>query len=169
MPAKKPAKAKKEAKAKQGNEKPAAKAVKKPAVKPEEGLIEQEKPQMEKVEAKPKPAEKEVAAAEKKVPGQKKVPDQKGTGGAGKDPWKVINFPHLAEKSMNMVEFDNKLTFIVRKSATKKEIKEAVEKLFDVKVLRVQTEVTPKGVKKAYAKLGPEHSASEIASRMGMV
>jgi len=87
----------------------------------------------------------------------------------GKDPWKVIVYPHLAEKSMNMVEFDNKLTFIVRRTASKKDIKEAIENLFDVRVLKVQTEVTPKGVKKAYAKLSPDSQASEIASRLGMV
>ncbi|MBN2330474.1 MAG: 50S ribosomal protein L23 [Candidatus Aenigmarchaeota archaeon] len=88
---------------------------------------------------------------------------------SAKDPWKVLRFPHLAEKSMNMVEFENKLTFIVKREATKTQIKEAVENLFDVKVLSVQTEFTPKGVKKAYAKLSPDHSASEIASRLGMV
>ena len=87
----------------------------------------------------------------------------------GRDPWKVIVYPHLAEKSMNMVEFENKLTFIVRRNATKSDIKEAVEKLFGVKVVKVYTETTPEGVKKAYAKLSPETPASEIASRLGMV
>ena len=86
-----------------------------------------------------------------------------------RDPWKVIVHPHLAEKSMNMVEFDNKLTFIVRKEASKKEIKEAIENLFGVKVVKVRTEITTAGVKKAYAKLSPETPAGEIASRLGMV
>jgi large subunit ribosomal protein L23 len=88
---------------------------------------------------------------------------------SGKDPWKVILYPHLAEKSMNMVEFENKLTFIVRMNASKKDIKEAVENLFDVKVIGIQTEITSKGVKKAVAKLSPENSAGEIATRLGMV
>ena len=70
---------------------------------------------------------------------------------------------------MNMVEFENKLTFIVNKRSSKRDIKQAVENLFDVKVMRVQTEITQKGVKKAYAKLSPGDSASEIASRLGMV
>jgi large subunit ribosomal protein L23 len=93
----------------------------------------------------------------------------KGKKVSGKDPWKVIVYPHLAEKSMNMVEFENKLTFIVRRGATKKDIKEAVESLFDVRVVSVQTEITPGGVKKAYAKLSEETPASEIAARLGMV
>ena len=87
----------------------------------------------------------------------------------GYDPWKVLKYPHLVEKSMNMVEFDNKLTFVVNRKSTKADIKKAVAKLFDVKVTKVQTEITPRGVKKAYAKLSEEHSASEIASRLGMV
>lgn len=113
-----------------------------------------------KEDGKEKAAVKPEKAAGKGKPGQKK---------SGKDPWQVLSFPHLAEKSMNMVEFDNKLTFIVRKKATKADVKRAVEDLFDVKVVKVQTEITPKGAKKAYAKLSPEHSASEIASRLGMV
>jgi len=88
---------------------------------------------------------------------------------AGMDPWKVLVYPHLAEKSMNMVEFENKLTFIVRRTATKKEIKDAIESLFGVKVVRVQTETMRSGAKKAYAKLSDDTPASEIASRLGMV
>ncbi|MFH0956274.1 MAG: 50S ribosomal protein L23 [Candidatus Aenigmatarchaeota archaeon] len=88
---------------------------------------------------------------------------------APRDPWKVIVHPHLAEKSMNMVEFQNKLTFIVRREADKKEIKEAIENLFGVKVVRVRTVITSAGVKKAYATLSKETPAGEIASRLGMV
>ena len=130
-------------------------AAKKPAERKEKpGKKEEKKPAEE---AKKKP---EKPAAKK---GKGKKPK------SGKDPWNVLSYPHLAEKSMNMVEFENKLTFVVRRGATKQDIKEAVENLFDVRVLRVQTEITPKGVKKAYAKLSPDHSASEIASRLGMV
>jgi len=106
---------------------------------------------------------KQASAAKDKAASSSKAP--KG----GKDPWSVLVYPHLAEKSMNMVEFENKLTFIVRRTAKKKDIKEAIENLFGVKVLKVQTETTPEGVKKAYAKLSEETPASEIASRLGMV
>lgn len=113
-----------------------------------------------------------VKAAEKKETKTEKTASTAKTATgktSGKDPWKVIVYPHLAEKSMNMVEFENKLTFIVRRTASKSDIKEAIENLFDVKVLKVQTEITPKGVKKAYAKLSPDTPASEIAARLGMV
>lgn len=113
-----------------------------------------------------------VKAAKKESKEHKATSTTKTTTGKtrkGSDPWKVLVYPHLAEKSMNMVEFDNKLTFIVRRTATKRDIKEAIQTLFDVKVIKVQTETTPKGEKKAYAKLSDDASASEIASRLGMV
>ncbi|ONI46776.1 MAG: 50S ribosomal protein L23 [Candidatus Epulonipiscioides saccharophilum] len=51
----------------------------------------------------------------------------------------VIKKPVVTEKSMGIME-DKKYTFIVHPSATKVQIKEAVEKMFpDVKVERVNT------------------------------
>ncbi len=85
------------------------------------------------------------------------------------DPWKVLVYPQLAEKSMNMVELENKLVFIVNKKANKEQIKEAIEKQFSVRVIKVNVEVTRKGEKKAYIKLHPDDSAADIASRMGML
>ncbi len=86
-----------------------------------------------------------------------------------RDPWKVLIYPQLAEKSMNMVEIENKLVFIVNKNAKKEQIKEAVEKQFNVRVIKVNVEVTRKGEKKAYVKLHPDDSAADIASKMGML
>ena len=85
------------------------------------------------------------------------------------DPWKVLMYPQLAEKSMNMVELENKLVFIVNPRSTREDIKEAVEKNFDVKVIKVSTMITTRGEKKAFIKLHPDNSASDIASRMGML
>jgi large subunit ribosomal protein L23 len=50
----------------------------------------------------------------------------------------VIIAPVITEKA-TMASEHNKVTFKVRKSATKPQIKEAVEKLFDVKVKNVNT------------------------------
>jgi len=83
--------------------------------------------------------------------------------------WELLKYPHLAEKSVNLIERENKLVFIVRRECNKSEIKKAVERAFQVKVIQVRTEITPKGLKKAYIKLSPEHSASEIATKLGMV
>ncbi len=86
-----------------------------------------------------------------------------------KNVWDVLIHPHLAEKSMNMVEIENKLVFIVDKRADKKTIKEVIEKEFDVKVDSVRTEMTTRGQKKAYVKINPEFSAADVASKFGMI
>ncbi|KUH34623.1 50S ribosomal protein L23 [Thermococcus celericrescens] len=84
------------------------------------------------------------------------------------DPYKVIVKPVVTEKAVAMIENENKLTFIVDKRATKQDIKRAVEAMFDVKVEKVNTLVTMRGEKKAYVKLKPEYSASEVAARIGL-
>ena len=85
------------------------------------------------------------------------------------DPFKILKYPHLTEKSISLVEKENKIVFVVDRKASKKQIKEAFEKLFEVKVERVNTLITPKGEKKAIIKLKPEYKAADIAARLGMV
>lgn len=82
---------------------------------------------------------------------------------------KVIIRPHVTEKTLMLMEENNVLTFIVDRRASKPQIKEAVEKMFEVKVVKINTLVTPRGEKKAYVKLAPEYSAVDIASRMGIL
>ncbi len=84
------------------------------------------------------------------------------------DPYKVIIKPVVTEKAVAMIENENKLTFIVDRRATKQDIKRAVEVMFNVKVAKVNTLITMRGEKKAYVKLKPEYSASEVAARMGL-
>ncbi len=86
-----------------------------------------------------------------------------------KDPTKVLVRPVTSEKSLNYIEKYNTLTFIVSINSTKKEVRYAVEKLFNVKVDNVRTLITTKGEKKAYVRLMPEFKASEIATRLGIL
>ncbi|HEX2552799.1 MAG TPA: 50S ribosomal protein L23 [Microvirga sp.] len=58
----------------------------------------------------------------------------------------VIVSPVITEKSTTLSE-QNKVVFKVRNDATKPQIKEAVERLFDVKVKSVNTLVTKGKVK----------------------
>ncbi len=51
----------------------------------------------------------------------------------------VILAPHISEKSNNIAEQANQVAFKVLPNATKKEIQQAVESLFKVKVLGVTT------------------------------
>ena len=60
----------------------------------------------------------------------------------------VIVSPVITEKATNLSEL-NKVVFRVAPGATKPQIKEAVERLFDVKVLAVNTLVT-KGKEKIF-------------------
>jgi len=55
------------------------------------------------------------------------------------DPYQVIRRPVVTEKSTMMEEAANTVVFEVDPRATKHQIKEAVEKIFSVKVLRVNT------------------------------
>jgi len=74
----------------------------------------------------------------------------------------------MTEDAVNLIENENKLTFIVELKASKKMIKRAVEQLYNVKVLQVNTMVTMAGTKKAYVRLQPEHKASDVAIRLGI-
>ena len=57
----------------------------------------------------------------------------------------IIKAPIITEKTMALKESDNQYTFKVAKSANKVEIKKAVEEIFKVKVLSVNTiNVLPK-------------------------
>jgi LSU ribosomal protein L23P len=57
------------------------------------------------------------------------------------------------EKAIRLLESQNTLTVIVDKNATKPQIKKEIENMFNVKVEKVNTLITPLGEKKAYVKL----------------
>ncbi|MDY6776916.1 MAG: 50S ribosomal protein L23 [Candidatus Nanohaloarchaea archaeon] len=82
--------------------------------------------------------------------------------------WDIIKHPHLTEKSMDMVDRENKLTLVVDERANKNQIRDAVEGLFDVEVDKVNT-VNRGNDKKAYVKLAPSEDAMDVATRLGML
>ena len=61
----------------------------------------------------------------------------------------VIQKPILTEKSSLLTEEKNTYCFEVRKQSNKTDIKNAVEKYFDVKVKKVWTSVNPGKVKRS--------------------
>lgn len=75
----------------------------------------------------------------------------------------------LTEKSLRLAERENKLTLIVDRGMTKKEIAELMRRNYGVKVVKVNTLITPTGEKKAYVKLAPENNAFELLSRLGLI
>ena len=80
----------------------------------------------------------------------------------------IIHYPLMTEKAMNVMDFDNKLQFVVDLDADKPAVAEAVESQFDVTVEDVNTQVTPKGTKKATVTISEDDDAQEIASRIGV-
>lgn len=86
-----------------------------------------------------------------------------------KDPYKIIKNPLTTEKAVRLMESENKLLFVVDKKAKKSEIKQAIESLFKVKVMKVTTLNTIKGEKRAYIKLSPETQALDIATQLGLM
>ena len=80
----------------------------------------------------------------------------------------VIKHPHITEKAMDKMDFENTLQFIVDLDAAKPEIKAAIQDRYDVTVTDVNTQVTSKGKKKATVTLSEEDDATEIASRIGV-
>jgi large subunit ribosomal protein L23 len=80
----------------------------------------------------------------------------------------VLLYPLMTENAVALIEKDNKISFIVDLNATKINIKNAVERLYEVEVAKVNTLITPKGQKKAYVKLKPEYKASDLAISLGI-
>lgn len=66
----------------------------------------------------------------------------------------IILAPVVSEKSYDLIEHNNTYTFEVDPRATKPQIRDAVESVFDVKVLRVNTMNRQGKVKRTGWKLG---------------
>ena len=81
----------------------------------------------------------------------------------------VIKFPMMTERSVNMIENENKLVFIVDRRANKHDIIAAIQKLYEVEAEAVNTLITRKGDKKAFIKLKDEYDASDVAIRLGIL
>jgi large subunit ribosomal protein L23 len=90
-------------------------------------------------------------------------------------PRAVLLTPYVTEKSMNHIsgtvrqgnKDGNRLEFIVRRDATKAEIKKAFEKRYEVKVASVNTRIAKNG-KHAIIKLTKDFSAEEVGMRLGI-
>jgi large subunit ribosomal protein L23 len=85
------------------------------------------------------------------------------------DPYRTIQYPVMTEVTSRILEAENKLVFIVNKKATKKDIKLAVEELYDVVVEKVNSTITPEGKKKAFVKLHPDYKAVDVAIKLGIL
>ena len=85
------------------------------------------------------------------------------------DAYNIIKYPLSTEKSIRLMESENKLIFVVNAKATKKEIKKALEDMFKAKVDGVNTFVNADGEKRAYVKFSAKNPAIDIATQMGLM
>ena len=81
---------------------------------------------------------------------------------------KIILRPYNTEKTFAMIENEQKICFLVEKTATKKEIVSAIDILYKQKAVKVNTARTIYG-KKAFVKFQSTEKARDLATKIGML
>jgi large subunit ribosomal protein L23 len=81
----------------------------------------------------------------------------------------IIKYPTMTERSVYMIENENKLVFIVNREATKSQIAHAIKELYQVETKEINTLINRQGEKKAFIKLKEGFSASEVAIKLGLL
>ncbi|CAN6674891.1 large ribosomal subunit protein uL23 [Trichomonascus vanleenenianus] len=83
------------------------------------------------------------------------------------DEHKIIISHVNSEGAIKKIEDANTLVLKVHVEANKHQIKQAVKKLYDVDVEKVNTLIRPDRTKKAFVRLTADHDALDVASRAG--
>ncbi len=83
--------------------------------------------------------------------------------------YRIIKYPLATEKAVRLMESENKLLFVVDNNAKKHEIKEAIEKEFKLKVVKVNTLFDRDGNKRAYISVSPETPAIDVVTQLGLM
>lgn len=81
----------------------------------------------------------------------------------------IIKYPLSNEKAIRLMESDNKLVFVVDLKANKSQVKEAIERLYSVKVVSVNTHIVRDGTKRAYVKFSMDTPAIDVATELGLL
>ena len=81
----------------------------------------------------------------------------------------IIEYPIITEKAVNLISTDNRVSFIVNKKANKPQIKEAVEKTYNVKVQKVNVLFDTRNRKKAMVTLKKGFDAQDLANKLGIL
>jgi len=80
---------------------------------------------------------------------------------------RIILHAYVTEKSMDEMERQNKLEFVVDRRANRAQIKRAVEDIYQCKVLKINTKIVRLG-KIATVRFTKEFSSEDIGSRAGV-
>ncbi|RJQ17551.1 50S ribosomal protein L23 [Candidatus Woesearchaeota archaeon] len=81
----------------------------------------------------------------------------------------IIQYPLSTEKSIRLMESENKLIFVVSPKATKPEIKKEIEQMLKVTVDKVTVLIGADGRKRAYVKFGKDTPAIDVATKLGLM
>ncbi|KAK5581916.1 hypothetical protein RB653_003496 [Dictyostelium firmibasis] len=85
------------------------------------------------------------------------------------DQFRILKAPLTTESATQKIEVSNTITFMVDMFANKSQVADAVSKMYEVKVKRVNTLITPRGEKKAFVTLSPEFEAADVANKIGLI
>jgi large subunit ribosomal protein L23 len=80
---------------------------------------------------------------------------------------RIILHAYVTEKSMDEMERQNKLEFVVDRRSNRAEIKRAVEEIYQCKVAKINTKIVRLG-KIATVRFSKDYSAEDIGSRAGV-
>lgn len=85
------------------------------------------------------------------------------------DEFSIVQYPLTTESAMKKIEEFNTMVFIVDTRSNKKQVRDAVEKLYDIKCAKVNTLIRPDGAKKAFVKLQMDYDALDVANKIGII
>ncbi|KAJ3343114.1 60S ribosomal protein L25 [Gonapodya sp. JEL0774] len=85
------------------------------------------------------------------------------------DQFKILKFPLNTESAMKKIEENNTLVFVTDVKANKRQIKDAVKRMYNVEAAKVNTLIRPDGSKKAYVRLTQDVDALDIANKIGFI
>lgn len=108
---------------------------------------------------------KEAPAAPKKDESATAAPT---SGMTAEEATTLIIAPYVTEKTFSQIEKENKLAFIVAEKASKKQIMEAIQILYEAEATEVNTARTIRG-KKAFVRFKAPEGARELATKLGLV
>ena len=81
----------------------------------------------------------------------------------------ILKFPLTTESAMKKIEDNNTLVFIVDARSDKKQIKDAVKRMYDIQCAKINTLIRPDGAKKAYVRLTADYDALDVANKIGII
>lgn len=81
----------------------------------------------------------------------------------------ALLYPLATEKSLNLIDKNNVITYVVDFRSHKAEIKKEFEETFAVKIAKVNTSMSIRNIKKAFITLKPEFKAADVARKLKLL